>query len=169
MSGIAALAGVDDVKAYQRKVQSAAATDNMCRLCQARLPERYLEPWKDRAKNGIIRLEMWAQICQAHTREGLEEQWRQKGYPVLDWGALAGRVMGHLATLREIVTGDLPSRYRDIFAQQQREIKGRTAMLLRQERTLPFPGYYGPRGADILYVFGTTTATPHGNGRGFLF
>ena len=164
MGEIAAIAGVGDVEAFQRKVQSAATADGACRLCHDQLPEGYLESWKDRAENGIIRLEMWAKICQAHTREALEERWRQKGYPALDWAALAGRVTRHLAALRKIVMGDLPSRYRDLFAQQQRETKGRTAMLLRQEWKLPFPGYYGPRGADILYVFDPITSTLYESG-----
>ncbi|KAF8534483.1 RTC4-like domain-containing protein [Trichophaea hybrida] len=147
---MAAIAGIKNIEAYRREINSSDSGEDKCRLCHCPLPDGYLEPWKDQSNNGIIRLEMWTRICQAHTRETLEDEWQKKGYPKPDWGTLASRTTKYLCVLKNIVANKVDSRFRDRFAQQQREIKGNTALLLRQERKLPFPGYYGPRGADIL-------------------
>lgn len=150
MSDMAALAGIKDIEAYRREIQSGDSGEDKCRLCLCPLPDGYLEPWKDQSIDGIIRLEMWTKICQSHTRETLEDEWRKKGYPKPDWRTLASRITKHLRVLKKIIADKVNSRFRDQFAQQQKEIKGNTAMLLRQERKLTFPGYYGPRGGDIL-------------------
>ncbi|KAI5810643.1 RTC4-like domain-containing protein [Pyronema omphalodes] len=149
MTGLGAIAGIRDLSEL-RRLHTLDESQETCRLCRLPLPTGYLEKWRGEAPNGIILLETWTKICRQHTRSGLEDEWNARGYPVIDWKKLSKRAEKYIPHLRRIIDGSKSSTLRQEFEQQQKEIRGNTAMLLRQERKLPFPGYYGPRGGDIL-------------------
>ncbi|KAI5786672.1 RTC4-like domain-containing protein, partial [Pyronema domesticum] len=149
MAGLSAIAGIRDLNEL-RRLHTLDDSQETCRLCRLPLPAGYLEKWRRDAPNGIILLETWTKICRQHTRSVLEDEWNSRGYPVIDWKKLSKRAEKYLPYLRKITDGSKESKLRKEFEQQQKEIRGNTAMLLRQERKLPFPGYYGPRGGDIL-------------------
>jgi hypothetical protein len=123
-----------------------------CKLCDHLLPDGYLELWRDLTEKCYIPLGMWQKICQDHKQQTLRDEWKKKKYPDIKWTELKNRVSNHIRLLRDITANKVTSRFREEFATQQKETGGITAKLLRQERRLPNPGYYGPRGAEILCV-----------------
>jgi len=152
VSGIAAAVGLSDFEVLRRKINLSEKVDQTacCKLCKKPLQEGYLDRWSDQTTNGHIKLDLWMQICEDHTKRDLQVEWSHKGYPTIKWKALRARATRHLKVLRDIIADRVDSEYRAVFEDQQRQIGGQTIKLLRQDHTLPFPGYYGPRGADIL-------------------
>ena len=127
--------------------------DEYCKLCDEPLPPGYLDAWRD--ENGILRrikMGKWTEICNNHKRSALQKVWAERGYPDIDWKNLKERVNGHYRLLEDIIWNKIPSPFRAVFAKQQKEIGGNAAKLLKRDAQLQYPGYYGPRGSNILYV-----------------
>lgn len=153
MSNMAAVAGITDIEAIKRNMDKLKDGEERCRLCQCTLQKEFVDAWRKKTGSNVIRLSMWTEIHEAHIRKSRDDEWRAKGYPEnIEWERLAERAKKHLGYLEDIVSGQAKSKYRDLFARQMKDTKGNAARLLRQEHTLPHPGYYGPRGADIMQV-----------------
>lgn len=153
MSNMAAVAGITDIDAYKSGLNPADLNEGeeRCGLCQCPLTKEFVDTWRDKIGSEIIRLGQWTEIHEAHIKKAQEEEWKAKGYPEnIEWEELAGRAKKHMRWLKDIISDKVESRYRRMFKQQLKDTKGNAAMLLRQEHKLPFPGYYGPRGADIM-------------------
>lgn len=103
----------------------------------------------------------WTEICNKHKAADLQKEWKEKGYPVIEWKGLKKRVEKHHQFLVDIVEDKVLSPFRQVFAKQQKETRGNAALLLRKDHQLQYPGYYGPRGSGILYVLPSPMLLSH--------
>lgn len=143
----------------QGKRKKIFETTDVCVLCAAVLPLGALDTWKDDAGElRPIRMAEWTKICNNHKAVDLQKEWEEKGYPMIEWKGLRKRVGEHHEFLVRIVENKVPSPFREAFAKQQKEIRGNTALLLRKDHQLQYPGYYGPRGSGILYVLSSKSS-----------
>lgn len=96
-----------------------------------------------------------AKFCRAHKRRTAEEEWQAKGYPIIDWPFLHMQVKIHSEAIDEILKGERFSFYRNAYEDYLKREKHRTLQqsLLQGGGIEDFsPGYYGSRGAKIMYV-----------------
>lgn len=136
-----------------KKRKKGFETADVCVLCAAVLPLGTLDTWKDDdGELRPIRMAEWTEICNSHKAADLQKEWEEKGYPVIEWKGLKKRVEKYHQFLVDIVENKVPSPFREVFAKQQKEIRGNAALLLRKDHQLQYPGYYGPRGSGILCV-----------------
>jgi hypothetical protein len=142
--------GITDLEAL--KARRANDGKDRCKLCDHILPPDYLDEHRDWTRKGFISLQKWQEICQDHKLRTLREEWKAKGYPDIKWAELKDRVVQHETLLKNIISNKTHSHFREEFARELKETGGLTVKLLKQDRKLPNPGYYGPRGGEILYV-----------------
>ncbi|KAG9242982.1 RTC4-like domain-containing protein [Calycina marina] len=95
---------------------------------------------------GRMSMEQQSRFCQNHQRGTAKEEWRVKGYPEIDWGALNSRVKHHHDFLQSVIMGE-DSYFRRILDDKIECGKDRT--LLKSTTNLT-PGYYGSRGAQLI-------------------
>lgn len=98
---------------------------------------------------GRMNVRMQTRFCRMHQKQTARDDWQLKGYPDIDWDVLPDRLARHHDLLLSIVNGERDSPFRDALAEDIRKGKSRT---LRQEENLN-PGYYGPRGFNLMCDF----------------
>ncbi|KAL7272859.1 hypothetical protein RUND412_004324 [Rhizina undulata] len=139
------------LKENPKKGEKVRRPDEYCKLCQEPLPIGYLNEWRDMDGNlRRIKMAKWSEICCRHKKSALHKEWEEKGYPEIDWSNLKTRVIKYRCLLVGIIENNIPSPFRKVFAQQQKETGGNVAKLLKRDAQLQYPGYYGPRGSNIL-------------------
>ncbi|KAI5287596.1 hypothetical protein KEM52_001515 [Ascosphaera acerosa] len=115
-------------------------------------------------------------FCQKHRRKEAMATWTDRGYPVIDWDGLAGRIASHLATLEAMIAGHKRSIYREMLQAQAEDDHlegpgrrgsdgagpggsggGKASTMKKFRVTVESKGletistgYYGPRGAKIM-------------------
>ena len=98
------------------------------------------------SKGKRLNVRMQTKFCKIHKLHAATEEWKEKGYPTIDWEELPVRFKAHHEYLLEVVNGT-PSHYRNKLAKEIEIGKGR-AMKSAEENLNP--GYYGPRGFDLM-------------------
>ncbi|RPB00886.1 hypothetical protein L873DRAFT_1788791 [Choiromyces venosus 120613-1] len=122
-----------------------------CQACNEPLPVNFLDTWKDgRFKKGHVPLLEWMDICTEHKAVSLRGEWVRKGYPEINWKGLKRRIEGNYKSIEAILHGEIESPFLAIFQEQEKDVRGNPILLLRKDHRLQYPGYYGPRGANIM-------------------
>jgi hypothetical protein len=98
---------------------------------------------------GRMNVRMQTRFCRMHQKQTARDDWQLAGYPDINWDTLPDRLARHHDLLLSIVNGERTSPFRDALAEDIRKGKSRT---LRQEENLN-PGYYGPRGFNLMCDF----------------
>lgn len=124
----------------------------MCDLCGDTLPLGFLDRWTGGDQDRHIMLSEWADICTEHKLASMKQEWSDNGYPSIDWKGLKKRVHANQKHLEDIILDKAPSPFREEYAMQQKETRGNAVLLLKKDHQLQYPGYYGPRGANIMCV-----------------
>lgn len=95
------------------------------------------------------------QFCKVHKIRSAEKEWKTKGYPTIDWDEFTKRLPGYEDKIVEILNGSRRSFYRNAFEEQVKSGANRTlkqAMMSDSGMGGLSVGYYGTKGARILYV-----------------
>ncbi|PUU81157.1 RTC4-like domain-domain-containing protein [Tuber borchii] len=122
-----------------------------CQMCEEPLPANFLDTWKNgEFRKGHIPMLEWMDICTEHKAVSLREEWMEKGYPKIDWQGMKKRIETHYKPIEAIVHGEIESPFMAIFQQQEKDVRGNPILLLQKDHRLQYPGYYGPRGANIM-------------------
>lgn len=110
--------------------------------------------------DGRRRLTMREQkiFCRAHKMHSARKDWARRGYPDIAWDELPRRIKAYAPALDDIFRGRRPSFFRrrlehSVKAGGRRNRTAAQAMVLGGLDEAS-PGYYGPKGARILYVSG---------------
>jgi hypothetical protein len=89
-------------------------------------------------------------FCGLHRRQTAEEEWIDKGYPVIKWKRLPRRFKKFYPDLEEILS-TRKSVYRDKLVEQLSSKRAASKRRLGHGNLDEFtPGYYGGKGADIM-------------------
>ncbi|KAL8376115.1 hypothetical protein RB595_007300 [Gaeumannomyces hyphopodioides] len=90
-------------------------------------------------------------ICQLHKRREANAQWKEKGYPTIDWDSLESRFERQHDHLDKVLRAEADSHYRDVYSRKVESGKGRTLLTSEKEAGGSLtPGYYGYRGARLM-------------------
>ena len=125
----------------------------LCPVCKVPVDRTFLEEFN----NGKpLRARQQTYFCKAHKIRTAEEEWKEKGYPKIDWADLDRRLEALHPLIEDILAEKKPSYYRNAFADriskgQMKTLKATLFDSATMEGVLP--GYYGSRGARAMYVF----------------
>ena len=122
-----------------------------CPMCKEKVDRASLEGF-DRGKRMNVRAQ--TRFCRAHKQETARSQWRQRRYPDIAWTTFEDRLKRYRPNIKRILDGDVPSYYRNLL---EHAVKGGRHRTLHQSlMSTGFhgltPGYYGSRGARLMYV-----------------
>lgn len=102
----------------------------------------------------VKRKDMRQQIkfCRAHKQRQAEDEYKNMGYPEIDWSCLWNRLDYHRDHLKGIIVGSKPSHFKHQLAEKIKAGKERTAreILVSGSWETLTPGYYGTRGAQVM-------------------
>lgn len=122
-----------------------------CPMCKEKVDREFLETF-DCGKRMNVRTQ--TRFCRAHKQETARSKWRQRRYPDIDWSSFNDRLKRYRPNIKNILDGDVPSYYRNVLEDAVKG--GRNRTLHQSLMSTSFhgltPGYYGSRGARLMYV-----------------
>jgi len=126
---------------------------SVCSFCKDTVENTFLEERMRIGKRLTIRQQ--AQFCKDHKRRAAEDEWRERGYPTIDWASFDGRLNHYHLALDNILQKRRTSFYRNAFGDLVKSGKNWTwqqdVMSGNRIEELS-PGYYGGRGAKLMYA-----------------
>ena len=143
--------GVPIITSEDIQVYSAAVQPAVCPMCKQPVDPSYLEAV---TKVGMrMSLRQQAQFCKAHKERSAESEWAERGYPEIDWPQLDTRLTRYHTFVDDILSRRKFSFYRNVFEDSLRSGKNKTLheSLIGGEIEGTSPGYYGGRGAKVMY------------------
>ena len=124
-----------------------------CPICNETVDRSFLVEFDSGAQRLTVRQQ--TQFCKAHRTRSARSEWEDKGYPKIDWTRFEERLAKFHATLKDILRGKRPSFYRNSYEDKLNARQNRTVQESLTSGTGMEglePGYYGSRGAKIMYV-----------------
>lgn len=115
-----------------------------CPYCKERIDRDFLPDY-----DKTVRLSVGAQIrfCKAHRIRSAEAEWKEKGYPAIDWAGFDKRLNKFHANLDEILDHRRESFYRNAYEERLKSRQNETAEQSVENLEL---GYYGSKGAEFM-------------------
>ena len=128
----------------QAAVFNHPAITAKCPYCKERIDREFLPDY-----DKTVRLSVGAQIrfCKAHRIRSGEAEWKEKGYPVIDWPGFDKRLTKFHAHLDDILENKRESFYRNAYEERLKNRQNETAEQSVENLEL---GYYGSKGAESM-------------------
>ncbi|CAK7246028.1 MAG: hypothetical protein STHCBS139747_007650 [Sporothrix thermara] len=104
----------------------------------------------------LLKFDEKLRFCAGHKRRAGRAAWTARGYPVIDWAALPGRLRKHEAHVRQVILGTTPSPFCVAWEEAAATAAGApastsTSTSVSLSTSIPTaPGYYGRRGLRVL-------------------
>ena len=115
-----------------------------CPYCKERINRDFLPDY-----DKTVRLSVGAQIrfCKAHRIRSAEAEWKEKGYPIIDWPSFDKRLTRFHADLDDILENRRESFYRNAYEDRLKSRQNEKAEQSVESLEL---GYYGSKGAESM-------------------
>ncbi|RVX74473.1 hypothetical protein B0A52_01599 [Exophiala mesophila] len=129
------------------------ALSHKCPICR-----KYVQDSKRLAVPANLRslsVQQQRSFCNEHQLCNAKDVWEERKYPTIDWQALEKtRIPRKLSFLRRIIAGQTPNLYLDELKSQLKSAKGnrKKVQAYLNEGIVDFakPGYYGPKGTQLM-------------------
>ncbi|KAI0447312.1 RTC4-like domain-containing protein [Xylaria telfairii] len=131
--------------------ETASTSTPTCPMCHQEVDQKLLEKY---STDGKMSVKQQTAFCRLHKRQSAAEAGMEKGYPKIDWETIDSRCSTHQDFLQSILEGTQASHYRKVL--KERVDSGKNRTLLTNHNNLT-PGYYGPRGLQVMteYIMST--------------
>ena len=136
---------------YVNNATFGSDSDTKCPVCKEAVDKIFFEGYVD---GNRLTVRQQSQFCKAHKKHTAEVAWEERGFPKIDWHRLDARLKDYHIAIDDILQGRKFSFYRNAFEDLVKSRKKRTLRqnLMNGEETEELiPGYYGSRGARIMY------------------
>lgn len=126
------------------------SNESLCPMCKEKVDLDLLREFQSQPKQ---RIRDQQRFCDSHKKQSAEVEWKEKGYPTIDWDTFDDRISRHFAELEKILVPGSPSYYRNILDTAMKSGKARNFRLSLSGDGLETIscGYYGSRGAGKMY------------------
>lgn len=123
----------------------------VCPWCKAPVDPGDLLRFRAQPKQ---RMREQRQFCDSHKQSSAEQEWREKGYPEIDWDTFDERITRHFADLETIMVPESASFYRNSLDTALKTGQAKNFRLSLDGDGLEkiSCGYYGTRGAGKMYA-----------------
>ena len=111
-----------------------------CPMCNKPVSKKLLE------SQGFMNIRQQDRFCNRHQRETALSEWKEKGYPEINWNSLDSRIARHHNFIEKLIRGQ-DSHYRNLLDDIVEA--GTERNLLKSKGNLT-PGYYGSRGSRAI-------------------
>ncbi len=149
-----------DISPTQKNIEyvnnaSLALTKDLsrrCPLCKEIVDQVFYDGYFNGNERRTIRQQ--AQFCADHKRHAAETTWEDQCFPKIDWQQLDDRLKNYHDAIDDIMQGRKFSFYRNAFEDLVKDRKDRRLrknLMDGEESEGLTPGYYGSRGARIMY------------------
>ncbi|KAI1420394.1 RTC4-like domain-containing protein [Xylaria sp. FL1777] len=118
-----------------------------CPICHQEVDHELLEKYSTHGKMSVKQQTIF---CRLHRQQSAAKAGTEKGYPKIDWETLDSRFNSHQDFLQNILEGTQASHYRKVLRERVESGKNRTLLTNHDNFT---PGYYGPRGLQVMTQF----------------
>ncbi|PYI06313.1 hypothetical protein BO78DRAFT_429777 [Aspergillus sclerotiicarbonarius CBS 121057] len=127
----------------------------ICPWCKAPVDPGMLLRFRAQPKQ---RMREQQQFCESHKQSTAEQEWKEKGYPTIDWDTFEERINRHFADLETIMVPESTSFYRNILDTTLKAGQAKNFRLTLAGDGLETMscGYYGTRGAGKMLQAITT-------------
>jgi hypothetical protein len=129
--------------------EEAPEVTNKCPLCEEPVKEsHYLDFWIGKKKTVFYQ----TLFCKEHKRRKALKEYRDKGYPEIDWEDLPSRIRDYHPRLKAVLRNEKPSEYRQKHAQRLADRDAR-AVRIQLDSDAAYEsttGYYGSRGKRAM-------------------
>ncbi|PYH43293.1 RTC4 family protein [Aspergillus saccharolyticus JOP 1030-1] len=122
---------------------------SLCPWCKESVPRELLRRFQAQPKQ---RMREQRRFCESHKHTAVEREWREKGYPTINWEAFEQRIEPHLESLDRILEPESSSFYRNILDTKLKSGEAKNFRLDMHGEGLEdiSCGYYGTRGATKM-------------------
>jgi hypothetical protein len=120
--------------------EDTGSQNKRCPMCKKTVDDEYLRKFKS------LSTRMQMKACQSHQKTTASEEWKLKGYPVINWEQLSSRINEHHQFIEGLIEG-AECHSRSLL--EERVKAGKDRNLLTTTTNL-FPGYYGARGLRAI-------------------
>ncbi|KAI0450595.1 RTC4-like domain-containing protein [Xylaria acuta] len=150
---VTATSGISQDTAWDHlEIEEIASTSApTCPMCHQEVDYELLEKYSTDRKMSV---KQQTAFCRLHKRQSAAKVGTEKGYPKIDWETMESRCSTHQDFLQSILEGTQASHYRKVLKERVDSGKNRTLLTNHDNLT---PGYYGPRGLQVMteYIMGT--------------
>lgn len=115
----------------------------VCPMCRAPVDPQELQA------QGRMNTRAQERFCQSHQRKTAKEEWKERGYPEIDWETLPSKLSKYRKNIQKWING-ADSHYRQQYGAKTAAGQDRT---LRKLTSNLIPGYYGSRGLQVISDF----------------
>ena len=121
-------------------------------MCKQPIDKSYLEEFCE--VDTRMSLRQQSQFCKAHKERSAKSEWEERGYPEIDWLQLDTRITKFHTFMDDVLLRRKSSFYRNAFEDTLKSGKNKTlqeSLMGGDEIEGTSPGYYGGRGAKVMY------------------
>lgn len=133
-------------------IYDATAKPAVCPMCKQPVDKSYLEEFC--RIDTRMSLRQQSQFCKAHKERSAKSEWEERGYPQIDWLQLDIRITKFHTFMDHVLSSRKSSFYRNAFEDTLKSGKNKTlqeSLMGGDEIEGTSPGYYGGRGAKVMY------------------
>ncbi|KAH1649199.1 hypothetical protein KXX16_008148 [Aspergillus fumigatus] len=122
---------------------------SLCPWCKKAVDSDALRKFRAQPKQ---RIREQQQFCESHQKETAEKEWKERGYPDIDWDTFDERIKCHFDDLESILVPEGNSYYRNVLDTMLKSGKAKNFRLTLAGDALETIccGYYGTRGANKM-------------------
>ncbi|PYH94228.1 hypothetical protein BO71DRAFT_398994 [Aspergillus ellipticus CBS 707.79] len=146
------LSQYDDVL---KDAEPVLSEPSVCPWCKAPVEPGLLLQFRAQPKQ---RMREQQRFCDSHKQSSAEQEWKEKGYPAIDWDGFEERINRHFADLETIMVPETSSFYRNLLDSTMKAGQAKNFRLTLDGDGLEniSCGYYGTRGAGKMLQAITT-------------
>lgn len=157
LSSVPASPEVEEVATFHLPAPTPYCATATCDLCGLAVDKLLKEDFEDRYTRGRRPMPFkWQQrFCAHHRRDAARREWRERGYPDIEWAALGRRMRRFDGRLRDVLCDRVESAWKRELKRQLRPDRARGGDGDEEgegEDVTPraWTGYYGPRGEKAM-------------------
>ncbi|KAL4765744.1 RTC4 family protein [Aspergillus foveolatus] len=123
--------------------------DYLCPMCKEPVDPGALLVFRAQPKQ---RIRDQRKFCESHKISSAEQEWKNAGYPTIDWDEFDQRIESHFSEIERLMVPDNSSYYRNYLKSMLKDGKAKNFALKFEGDALEALscGYYGTRGSERM-------------------
>lgn len=123
--------------------------DYLCPMCKEPVDPGALLVFRAQPKQ---RIRDQRKFCESHKISSAEQEWKNAGYPTIDWDEFDQRIESHFSEIEKLMVPDNSSYYRNYLRSMLKDGKAKNFALKFEGDALETLscGYYGTRGSERM-------------------
>ncbi|KAL3432386.1 RTC4-like domain-containing protein [Aspergillus tetrazonus] len=123
--------------------------DYLCPMCKEPVDPGALLVFRAQPKQ---RIRDQRKFCESHKISSAEQEWKNAGYPTIDWDEFDQRIESHFSEIEKLMVPDNSSYYRNYLKSMLKDGKAKNFALKFEGDALEALscGYYGTRGSERM-------------------